>query len=140
MRTTLKRGVGRAAAANGNGHAVFPPAPLTPVTIYRQELPKTTRRHAVGRVLLWLTAGLMMLALAAVGGAYVFAHERVNDLHPHSKDVKEAAKQLAPVPLPGHAAIALLVGYDHRAGKESALGSRSDTIMLLRTDPGTKSV
>jgi hypothetical protein len=31
MRTTLKRGVGRGAGLNGNGHAVFPPGPVSPV-------------------------------------------------------------------------------------------------------------
>jgi hypothetical protein len=35
MRTTLKRGVGRGAAANGNGKAVFPPGTVTAVTRYR---------------------------------------------------------------------------------------------------------
>jgi LCP family protein required for cell wall assembly len=53
--------------------------------------------------------------------------------------VKVAQKALD-VTLPGHAAIALIVGYDHRAGIESGLQSRSDTLMLLRADPDTKTI
>ena len=33
MRTTLKRGLGRGAAPNGNGKAVFPPGSTSPVTV-----------------------------------------------------------------------------------------------------------
>jgi hypothetical protein len=33
MRTTLKRGYGRAAETNGNGRAVLPPGVVTPVTV-----------------------------------------------------------------------------------------------------------
>ena len=36
MRTTLKRGLGRGAAPNGNGKAVLPPGASSPVTLYRQ--------------------------------------------------------------------------------------------------------
>ena len=47
MRTTLKRGVGRAAGLNGtNGHAVFPPAAASPVVRYRQ--PPAAGASAVG--------------------------------------------------------------------------------------------
>ena len=39
MRTTLKRGVGRAGAHDGNGRAVLPPAVHTPVAVYRAPEP-----------------------------------------------------------------------------------------------------
>ena len=39
MKTTLKRGVGRGARLNGNGHAVFPPGTVSPFTRYRQPPP-----------------------------------------------------------------------------------------------------
>ncbi len=42
MRTTLKRGVGRGAGANGNGRAVFPPGTVSAVTRYRQPPPPST--------------------------------------------------------------------------------------------------
>ena len=65
MRTTLKRGIGRGAAVNGNGRAVLPPAILTQITRYRQPLPERRSFGAkVGRVFLWLVAFAMMIALA----------------------------------------------------------------------------
>jgi LCP family protein required for cell wall assembly len=42
--------------------------------------------------------------------------------------------------LPGHPAIALLLGDNQRAGPESTAGGRSDTIMLIRADPATKTI
>src|SRR5437773_3453224 len=142
MRTTLKRGIGRGAAVNGNGRAVLPPAILTHVTRYRQPLPERRRfRAKVGRVFLWLVAFATMVALAAVGGAYLYYHQTVvGGLTAHSKDVKLAEKHLD-IPPAGQPAIALVVGYDKRLGKERDIaGSRSDTIMLLRADPTTHSI
>jgi LCP family protein required for cell wall assembly len=140
VRTTLKRGIGRAAEVNGNGRSVLPPAPMTAMTRYRQQPPPPRTGWAlVGRIVLWLIVGLLMLALGLVGGAYLFFHEEVAATHPHSLDVKEAQRYVDPVPPPGHAAIALVIGYDHRAGEGNA-PSRSDTIMLLRADPQTKSI
>jgi LCP family protein required for cell wall assembly len=56
----------------------------------------------------------------------------------HSREVI-AAEPTLDVPLPHHAAIALVLGYDHRAGEGNA-PSRSDTMMLLRTDPATHTI
>src|SRR5207302_5941117 len=96
MRTTLKRGIGRGAAVNGNGRAVLPPAILTQVTRYRQPLPeRRSFRAKVGRVFLWLVAFAMMVALAALGGAYLYYHQTVvGGLTAHSKDVRLAEKHL----------------------------------------------
>ena len=41
MRTTLKRGIGRGAAVEGNGRAVLPPGALSPITVYRQPEPRS---------------------------------------------------------------------------------------------------
>ncbi len=140
MRTTLKRGFGRA-AATGNGRPLLPPGPLTPVSRYRQPPPPPrSGLQLVGRILFWVALAVLMLAAALAGGAYLFFHESVAATHPHSRDLTEAASYLEKkVPPPGHAAIALVIGYDHRAGEGNA-PSRSDTIMLLRADPQTKSV
>jgi LCP family protein required for cell wall assembly len=54
-------------------------------------------------------------------------------------DVKIAAKRLD-VALPGQPATALVVGYDKRAGEGKDVQSRSDTVMLVRADPETKSI
>lgn len=141
MRTTLKRGIGRGAAGNGNGRAVLPPGVLTSMTRYRQPPPaKRTRWGILGRVVLWLVIGVLVVALGLVGGAYLFFHESVAAVRAHSKDVIEAQRQLAPVPPPNHAAIALLLGYDHRANEAAGLPSRSDTVMLVRADPVSKTI
>ena len=140
MRTTLKRGLGRA-SANGNGRAVLPPGALTPITRYRQ--PEPGRRgplRLVGRVVLWLAAVVSMVAIGLLGGAYLFFHQSLAATHPHSQDVKQAAPYLNDVPPPSHAAIALVLGYDHRASDAKGTPSRSDTVMLLRADPETKSI
>src|SRR5207302_8895394 len=91
-------------------------------------------------ILLWLVAIVLMVALGLVGGVYLWLHESVAATHPHSQEVKQARPYLAHVPPPGHAAIALVIGYDHRADDAKGTPSRSDTVMLLRADPQTKSI
>ena len=54
-------------------------------------------------------------------------------------DVKVAAKRLDIAPA-GEPATALVIGYDKRANEAKGDPSRSDTIMLVRADPDTKSV
>jgi LCP family protein required for cell wall assembly len=140
MRTTLKRGIGRGADVNGDGRAVLPPGALTPVTLYRQPPPPRPSLGAqIGKFFLWLFVTLLMLVVGLVGGFYLWAHESAAALRAHSLDAKRAQARLDPVPDPKHAAIALVIGYDHRAG-EQGLPSRSDTMMLIRADPGTKSI
>ena len=142
MRTTLKRGVGRGAELNGNGHSVFPPGPISPIVRYRQP-PRPPRSGIafVGRILLVTLLVLVALALGGGGAAYLFYHQSVNAVRAHSPDVKVAEKQLK-IALPGQAAIGLLLGYDARAGIEGfgAKDSRSDTIMLVRADPSSKTI
>ena len=140
MRTTLKRGIGRAGALNGNGRAVLPPAAHTPVAVYRlPDPPKRGGWKLARRFLGWFAVGVAMLASGLLGGAYLYFHESVAQLRAHSVDVKTAQKRLA-IPLPGRAAIALIIGYDHRANEGAGSPSRSDTLMLLRADPQTKSI
>jgi len=136
----MKRGVGRGATANGNGKAVFPPETVTPVTRYRQPPPPArTGLGLFGRILLVTFLAVTSLALAVVGGAYLYAHETVHDLQARSSDVVAAQKELH-VAKANAPAIALVIGYDHRAGIESANPSLSDTLMLIRADPITKTI
>jgi LCP family protein required for cell wall assembly len=141
MRTTLKRGIGRGAdPTNGNGRAVYPPGIASPMTRYRQ--PPPSRRSgwaAAARVFGWFVLCLLVLVVGLAGGAYLWAHESVAATAPKSADVKRAARELI-APLPGKPATALVIGYDHRAGEESGLPSRSDTLMLLRADPANKTL
>ena len=140
MRTTLKRGIGRAAEANGNGRATYPPSPPSPVTLYRQPLPAVrSRRSVVLRIIGW--AGLVLLVCLAgvAGGGYLYAHESVAALAPDSRAEREAAKTLD-LALPGQPATALVIGYDRRDDEAAGTPSRSDTLMLVRADPRGKTI
>jgi LCP family protein required for cell wall assembly len=137
MRTTLKRGIGRSAGANGNGHAVLPPAILSPVSRYSQ--PRAPRRGwvLVGKFFVAFLALAALLALGSAGGAYLYYHESVTAVAAHSKDVKIASKALHIVRA-NQPAIALVIGYDKRKGDTDR--GRSDTLMLLRADPTSKAI
>jgi len=140
MRTTLKSRLGRAAAENGNGYGVLPPAPLSPVTIYRQ--PDQPRRKPVSlalKIVGWAVVVVLMFAVGIGGGYYLWAHESVAAVGAKSIGVKKAARQLK-TPLPGQPATALVIGYDHRANEAKGTPARSDTLMLIRADPRTKTI
>ena len=144
MRTTLKRGVGRGAAlgaaANGNGRAVFPPGAVSTVTRYRQPPPPgRSGLGLLGRILLITFLVLSSAALAVAGGSYLYFHQSIAAVQASTPDVKQAQKALD-IPKANAPAIALVIGYDHRAGIESANPSLSDTLMLIRADPVTKTI
>ena len=139
MRTTLKRGYGRGADLNGNGHAVLPPGVLTPARLYQQP-PREGR--SIGRRLagffFWVLVLVAMVAGGAAGGLYLYGHDFAAATAPHSKALKKAAKNLD-YAAPGKPAIALVLGTDHRYVDGKAPG-RSDTMMLIRTDPSNHTV
>ena len=138
MRTTLKRGIGR--GANGNGRAVLPPGSLSPVTLYRTPLPpKPGFARLVGRFFLWLALTIVVLVSGLVGGFYLWAHEKAFALGCQSASCERAAQRLDTIKDPHQPAIALVIGYDHRAGDGNS-PSRSDTMMLIRADPSTKTI
>ena len=140
MRTTLKRGLGRAAALDGNGKPVLPPGAHSPVNVYRQPARRPRSRIAlIGQIALWLGAASLVLVVGTAGGAYLYFHESVAAVAARTPEVRRAARQLD-VPLPGHPAIALVIGYDHRAADGKDAPSRSDTLMLVRADPATDSI
>src|SRR4051794_3213689 len=140
MRTTLKRGIGRGAAVNGNGHAVYPPTAVSAVTRYEQAPPPDRSAGRVVRnVLLIVLLTTASGALAVAGGAYLWYHQSVAAIRCHENDCRTAQKRLV-VPPPGRAAIGLIVGYDYRYGDATRKDSRSDTVMLLRADPVTKTI
>jgi LCP family protein required for cell wall assembly len=146
MRTTLKRGIGRVSAANGNGsgngHAVLPPGVLTPMRRYRQPPPPgRTWVQWTAAAFGWLLVVVATVGAGLLGGAYLYTHDFLSKTSGHtSKDVKIAASRLD-LAVPGKPAIAMVLGYDHRPfGPEKNLPSRSDTIMLLRADPATDTI
>jgi LCP family protein required for cell wall assembly len=138
MRTTLKRGLGRGAAPNGNGKAVFPPGSTSPVTFYRQpERSPRSRTALIGRIAMWLGIACLIVATGTAGGAYLYFHESVAAVAAKTPEVRKAARQLD-VALPGQPAVALVIGYDARKGEGTS--GRSDTLMLVRADPATDSI
>jgi LCP family protein required for cell wall assembly len=139
MRTTLKKGIGRGAELNGNGHAVLPPGVVTRMTRYRQ--PKRSALRFAGKILFSLLAAATMVALGLAGGYYLYLDSSVEKLNTSSPEVRVAQKQLDKVPPPDQPATALVVGYDRRL-EDIKLGnpSRSDTLMLVRADPNTDSI
>ncbi len=140
MRTTLKRGVGRGAGLNGNGRVVFPPAAASTVTHYQQPPPARRSGAAlVGRIFLFTLLTLLSLGAGAAGGAYLYFHQSVATVRAHTPDVVRAERNLD-IPVAHHAAIGLVIGYDHRAGTAASDPSRSDTVMLIRADPVTNSI
>jgi hypothetical protein len=71
MRTTLKRGLGSSAGANGNGRAVLPPGVLTPVTRYRQPERARSIWGALVRIFLLTVVICSSLIFGAAGGVYL---------------------------------------------------------------------
>ena len=80
------------------------------------------------------------VGLAIAGGAYLWFHETVSGLRAHSEDVKIAQKELN-VSLPGHAGdrARRSATTSGPASRYSSV-SRSDTVMLIRADPVTKTI
>ena len=116
MRTTLKRGVGRGAGPQRQRHAVFPPAPLSAVTRYRQP-PTPAALSALGlfgRILLVTLLVLVDRARASPAAPTSGSTSRSPTVRAHTPDVVRAREALD-VPLAHHAAIALVIGYDQRA-------------------------
>lgn len=140
MKTTLKRGMGRAATANGNGRAVYPPGVHTPMRRYRQPQPPPRDAWQVVRtVALWVVLASFVVAGGAAGAAYLKTHQFLQAIAPKTKVDRAAAKRLD-LAIPGQPTIALVIGTDRRKGIEAELTGRSDTLILVRADPGTKSL
>jgi LCP family protein required for cell wall assembly len=130
MRTTLKRGT--AGHAAGNGHGGIPISPLTGVTRYRTKGRGPLR--LIGKFFLWLVMIVLVAAGALAGGAWLYINQSVAAVRAHDPDLIASQTDLA-VAEPDQPTVALVIGYDRRLGPESSLGSRSDTIMLMRADP-----
>jgi len=137
MRTTLKSGLGRSA----------PFAPRPPrderrlsMRVYRQpQPPRRSATRRAGRALGWLALALVVIASGLGGGLFLWFHQSLAAVRAHSPALVLAQKGLSTT-VAGKPAIALLLGDNQRAGLERSAGGRSDTIMLIRADPTTKTI
>jgi LCP family protein required for cell wall assembly len=140
MKTTLKRGMGRGAELNGNGRAIYPPSPPTPMSRYRQpDPPKRGAWHLVAAIFLWTVLAALIIGAAAGGAAYLKGHQFVDAISPKTKADIAAAKRLD-LADPSQPTIALVIGTDRRKGFQADLTGRSDTLILVRADPINKSL
>jgi LCP family protein required for cell wall assembly len=151
MRTTLKRGT--RGSGNGNGNGAYPPPPPLLSEPPRQPPLRVAPAAAVpggrsapsfyrvrrnplkvlGKIVMWLVVAVLVGAGALAGGVKLYFDESVAAVRATSQGVVESIDQLA-VPEAGKPAVAIVIGYDQRAGDPDA-GSRSDTVMLVRVDP-----
>jgi len=140
MKTTLKRGMGRGAAMNGDGRAIYPPSAATPMRRYRQpDPPRRGAWHLVTAIFLWTLLAAVIVGAAAGGAAYLKGHQFVEAISPKTKLEIAAAKRLD-LADPSQPTIALVIGTDRRKGFQSELTGRSDTLILVRADPINKSL
>ena len=135
MRTTLKKGTRGAT----NGHVDLPGGPpelggaSSPRSVYT--MPRRNPLRLIGKFFLWVVVAVLVAAGGLAGGVELYFDYSVAEVRASSREVQEAQKILAE-PVPGQPAVAIVIGYDKRFGPESAIGSRSDTVMLVRADPG----
>lgn len=143
MRTTLKRGVSRAGTAdgNGNGRALVPAVPPRAVTPMNRYGPRRrSPLRVVGRVFAWLLVSLLVTIAGLAGGLWLWGEHTVAETRPQTAAEREAQEILDQVPPADEPAVALVIGYDFRKGESEREESRSDTLMLLRADPGRKTI
>jgi LCP family protein required for cell wall assembly len=137
MRTTLKRRIGRWEQVSGNGRSASSPRPRSRINHYQQPAASGRVLRVVGHFFLNLLLAVAIIAGGAAGGVYLWAHQSISKTAASSADVTKSQGQLA-LTSAGEPVIALVIGYDHRAGMGGDPG-RSDTIMLIRADPRKES-
>ena len=132
--------MGRSATVNGNGRAVYPPGVQTTMQRYRQpERPGRDAWGVVRTVVLWTALVAVIVAGGVAGAAYLKTHQFIAAISPKTKVDIAAAKHLD-VAIPGQPTTALVIGTDRRKGSQAELTGRSDTLILIRADPQTKSL
>jgi LCP family protein required for cell wall assembly len=132
--------MGRGAAVNGDGRAIYPPSAATPMRRYRQpDPPRRGAWHLVTAIFLWTLLAAVIVGAAAGGAAYLKGHQFVEAISPKTKLEIAAAKRLD-LADPSQPTTALVIGTDRRKGFQAELTGRSDTLILVRADPINKSL
>lgn len=122
-----------APAARGGGGAGGGNRP--PMTLYSAEPAKRRRRWP------WIVGGIgaiiVIAVLGVVGYGYWYVQDTVSTMtHSSNKQQQEAQDGLA-IATANEPITALIIGEDHRPGES---GGRSDTMMMVRVDPRTKTI
>ena len=138
MRTTLKRGLGRAAAPNGNGKPVLPPGSISPVTVYRQTCRRAARAWRGSAARSRGPGSWRSCSWRGRPAARTSTSTSPSPRSPRRHRRSGAPRRQLDVPLPGQPAVALVIGYDHRAADGKGAPSRSDTLMLVPRRPGDR--
>jgi LCP family protein required for cell wall assembly len=112
---------------------------------YRQPPPPPrSNRKVAAKIFGWILLALIVVASGLAGGLYLYTRETLNALGPHTHRAKQTSKDknVQPVASPTEPATALIIGYDTRKGADAANGqeTRSDTLMLVRGDPTSKTL
>ena len=141
MRTTLKRGVGRGATLERQrpgGHAAGAASGRSPSTASR---PRRAERPLARARDPRLVGARPRRLVGGTGGRRVPLPPRDGRRRRAALGRgEEGARSRSTSPLPGEPATALVIGYDHRADEGKNTPSRSDTLMLVRADPGEKTI
>ena len=139
MKTTLKRASRRANGnGSGNGVGALPPAPFTHVTRYGPRPRSPLLKLA--RIFGWVTVFLFVLGGGAAGGWLLYLNEELTGTRAHSVGARAAEAVLDEVPPADDPAVALVIGYDSRLGKDKGNPPRSDTLILVRADPRLETI
>ena len=77
---------------------------------------------------------VLVAAGGLAGGVKLYFDHSVSAINASSPEARAAAEELVEIAGADKPAVAIVIGYDMRAGDPSA-GARSDTLMLVRVDP-----
>ncbi len=105
---------------------------------YQSGAPTRSVWGQIRRSLGWFLLVVVVIGAGIAGGAYLYDQHTLQEIEA-TGGTKIATKKLHPIKSVNDPAIALVAGYDVRAGTgaSSYAGSNSDTLMLLRADPKT---
>ena len=138
MRTSKKGGRGGSWGARQSSQAAASPL-ASSVSRYEASSPTRSVRGRMLRGFGWFLLVLLVIGAGIGGGLYLYDQHTLQSLEFSGPKGKQISHHLHKLPKVGGPAIALVAGYDVRAGSgaNSYAGSNSDTLILLRADPKT---
>ncbi len=139
MRTSKKGGRSGSWGGRQSGASAVAAAPVLSPAVTRYQS-TSSRRSAKGQLLRglgWFLLVVLVIGAGIGGGLYLYYNESIDAVNGHTKAVIKTKGLLATLGSPSDPAVALIAGYDHRAGTgtNAYAGSNSDTLMLLRANP-----